>query len=603
MLRAGSRPHSLATLALGLGLTATAGCAKKAPVQSESTAPASPTGSQAAALAGTPPNRAPLERIHIMASIEGVDDLFAAADAIAARTVPEQQLDTKAQLQAMLLSVGFGPGFFDNLDLNALHVAALDYPHEGQEANLSDSDFSARVATKDARRVIEAMPASVRPQPLGSGLWELTGDEPRVLLREATSALLFGLDTPDLERASGLTDEMGKGRRIRMRAHNLPKDDVDPASALGVSDDDPLLQVFGPIIQDMKGAGLEIDLGTDRNFEVVTFVEAPFSKLGLEIIGQPRNASTELERRLPPAPVAAASWSLGDAKLAHKVLDQPLDDVPEDLRGFAQRALDSAHGLVDQLTDDLVMAAYMDPKGKVAFVVSGRVKNEDRARTVLRSLYQVMADAVAGAAAKKPDSDAPKVKFKPEGVGFAGNKADQLTLRFPKNSFDDPTSALVVKNDQIEVLTMVQDGIATIAVGAGARRVMSDIARFKGKKRRTSLATEPGLEAARTGLGGCQLCVTIRPKAVLRVALEYARLENTKGGSAARKKALAAAAKKLDKTVDADNFATGMAALVAGDRLDLGWVLTKKALGAPVESWMTFKEVIEALDDNPPAQG
>lgn len=607
MSRPRLRVSAFAGVAFGITI-ALSGCKKQVNATSDAASPSAGDPTAAHAEAAAPKPRGPIERIHILASIEGLDDMFAAADALAARTIPEQNLNTKAQIQALLIGTGFGPAFLDNLDLNAVHAAALDYPHEGQQTTLADSDFAARVATRDSRRVIDAMPAAVRPQPLGSGLWEMTGEEPRVLLRETPTAILFGLDSPDLERASGLADEVGRGRRIRTRATNLPKDDVDPARALGIDADNPIVSILGSVVRQISGAGLEIDFGTGRDLELVTFVEAPFGEVDLSSLGPARTEATSLERRLPPRPVAAMTWSMGDPALAHEFLRQPMEADDAALEELLARALEGTHGLLDQLQDDFVLAAYLGPKGKLALVMSGGVKHEERARNVLRSLHEVVADAAAKAARERAGADGgeksppPKVKvtFKPDGLGFSGQRADRLTVQFPKDLFDEPRAELIIEKNRLEIITLVQDGVATVAMGAGAKRIIADIARHQGKKRGQSLGSEPGLAAARSSLGGCQLCFAVRPTDLLRMALKVEQLD--RDTNAARKKELATGLAKLQKKVDGDAFASGGGARVAPTRAELGWVLPKTALAASPETWALLKELVDSLDDDgPPA--
>src|SRR5690606_27171730 len=136
-----------------------------------------------------------------------------------------------AQIQAMLLQMGFGPGLWASLDLaGPFAVDAAFYPQDpGRDLKLVGT-----LAAVSAKGVMDGLPSGQRPQPLGNGVWELIQGELRVLLREQPKALEFALASADLERAVGLAGEAGQGRRLRVRGADLPPGMLETAALNGL---------------------------------------------------------------------------------------------------------------------------------------------------------------------------------------------------------------------------------------------------------------------------------------------------------------------------------------------------------------------------------
>src|SRR5690606_40779916 len=126
-----------------------------------------------------------------------------------------------------------------------------------------------------------------------------------------------------------------------------------------------------------------------RDFAASVGAEAPFHKLGLEPIGAARAAATGLESRLPAEPVFVTTLSWGDPALLHGIVDSvPMSQVPEPVRPMVEKAMKSAHGLLDQVASDVVFALYIDDKkGQATFVMAADVKDEAKTKAALQGVH------------------------------------------------------------------------------------------------------------------------------------------------------------------------------------------------------------------------
>lgn len=518
-----------ASLAAPLAL---ASCGKKKNTE-ETQSPL--TSVPAASADGGAPSRATqprpaVERVTVSGSVEGIDDMLAGFKKFSQSYMPEEASDPKAEIQAGLLGMGFGPGFFNNIDLDGVHAFTSATPTNG--GGPDDSSVSVSVAVLDARKLIENLPQSQRPSPLGEGLWELAIDSTRLLMRENGKELLLGMSPADIQTAGELRAKTKAGRRVRMKAINIPTDDIDPAAVLEeLPGGSQLAAQLSEILRELEAITFETDFGTTRDFQLELGATAPFSKLGLGPIGSPRAASTALESHLPPDPVFVTSLSWGDPALLHKLVDAtPVGQVPDPVRGMVEKAMKSAHGLLDQVASDVVFALYIDKKGRATFVMAASVKDEAKTRAALQGVHQVLAEGVETQAtmAGKNKDGAFSAKLELEGLKVPGGKADHLTIRIPKDFTEDVRKAkMFLSGGSLEAVSHVTDGTAVLAIGAGARALVTDVAKSSGKPRKNSLAQHAGLEGLRKSMGGCQICMAGDPLEYFRFRLMLVRDDTT----------------------------------------------------------------------------
>jgi hypothetical protein len=242
---------------------------------------------------------------------------------------------------------------------------------------------------------------------------------------------------------------------------------------------------------------------------------------------------------------------MGDPALVHKTLEReiPLGEIPEPFGDMARRAMKHVHGVLDQVANDVVLGVYLTSKGTASLVLAADVKNDDTALGAVRGLNEIIHEALqsqARLAAEDPQSRF-KVSFKPEGLRFADAKADLFTLSVPRSMEEDARNlGPFLTKKRLEVVTLVHEGVATVAIGAGARRVVSDIARGPGKD---ALASDPGLVSIRDAATGCQLCVTGDGVDFLR--LRFLLLKATESEAATAKSIKQALARLKKITLDA----------------------------------------------------
>src|SRR5690606_1652833 len=101
---------------------------------------------------------------------------------------------------------------------------------------------------------------------------------------------------------------------------------------------------------------------------------------------------------------------------------------------------------------------------------------------------------------------------------LGGARADVLTVSTPKNlarEAQDLAFALTARSE-LEVLSAVDRGVAVMAIGGGARELVS-------KRPTSTLAADPGLAVARAASGGCELCVAVDPLAAARLMVTVRR--------------------------------------------------------------------------------
>src|SRR5690606_34353469 len=82
---------------------------------------------------------------------------------------------------------------------------------------------------------------------------------------------------------------------------------------------------------------------------------------------------------------------------------------------------------------------------------------------------------------------------------------------------------LGAKKPKLEILSSIGDEYAIVAIGAGARTVMTEWVRYLDQPRRVSAETDGGLAFARRLGGGCQICIAVEPVSAVRTWLSHRR--------------------------------------------------------------------------------
>lgn len=537
------------------------------------------------------------EKIELTAAIKGVDDVFAAIKKISASYDPDSSSDPMADIQAQLLAFGFGPGFLGNVDLGGVHAMSTKFPVSGS-GTPEDSTFAAAIAVKDGRKVLESTPSAYRPSPLGEGMWEFNQDQMRLMIKEAGKELHLGFSLEDLDEAGKLRATYAKGRRFRAKASNLPVDNFDPVELLDLPDSE-MTRALGKVLQQLDSVELEADIGTKRDFQFVASANAPFSKLGLDPLGKPRDASTKLERKLPADPVFVMAMSFGEAKMLHKVIDEnvPVGAVPPPFDEMVKSALKNTHKLLDELGNNLVFALYVDSKGRGTVLMAAGVKNDDKAKKSIRGINEVIKSALdtQRAAAGKNKDQAFVTTWEPEKAKLGKVKGDRFSVTIPKAFEEDfEMGKMFLDKNKLTTVTMVEDNVAIVAIGSGGTALMTDIAKSLGRERKTSLGDDAGLAGVRKGMGGCQVCVAGDPVQYFRFRLMLERAQTTDKKRAKELKAKMSALSKMSSIGD-----PGAGIRVGDDSAALGIIVPQSVLFAPrstVERLMDINDFLDGAD-------
>ncbi|WAS93330.1 hypothetical protein [Nannocystis punicea] len=527
---------------------ATLGCAKKTPppnvvvVEEPQSDTAGGAGAPGEGPGGRPARKPPAGKpLKLRASLHGAGDLMTLVKQTTTAWTPKTPIDPAAQIQAMLLQMGFGPGLWASLDLAG--PFAVDATFHAQDPS-NDLKLAGTLAAVSAKGIMDGMPSAQRPQPLGNGLWELVQGELRVLLREQPKALEFALSNADLERAAGLAAEAGQGRRLRLRGTDLPPGMLETSALSGLPAG--LRRQVLAVLREATAGALELDAGTDRDLVLQLSAEAPFSRLGLSPLGPARTAPTPLEAVLPASPALVVAMPWGTPEALHGALDKgvSLSQIPAPFDVVAKDAVAAAHAVLDQLQSDVVFALYLSPKGEATAVLAANVKDEAGARAAVRGVEQALAKGFAAFDSLTGEDKAAKINFtlKTDGAKAGPLKADLLTIPVPKNMAKEAADLepFLVAKKKLEAVTFVSGNLAVFTVGAGASKLAGDVAaELKGRK--TSLGGDAGLRLARAASQGCHFCVSLDPTALLRLSVlsdadaraDKARLKKIEAGAAA----------------------------------------------------------------------
>lgn len=520
-----------ATLPAGLLLLAAPACKDKTSTK-VSLAPddGSEDSGRTAAEAAPPRERGPIAKIQLHGSASGLADMLAAGSKLITTWSPPEPgapaVDLRSLVAMTLIQQGFGPGFLDGLALDQVHAFEFAYPQEGQPGTSeADVELALALSASDPVRVIESLPASMQPQPLGNNLWQLSAEELQVFLRASADAVEVAFAMEQLDRAAGLRAKVPPGPRLRLGASNIPAGDVDIGELLPI----PGGAVLTDVLNQTTAIELAGDFGSDRDLGVRLDVTAPFGRLGLEPIGPATQAPSELAEVLPDDAMLAWAMPWGNPRLLHGMLDNqiPVNQIPAPFDAYVGEVLRGSHGLLDQIRDEVIAAAYLDAKQNFTIVLAAEVGDEAAARAAWRGIMQTAEKAIGDHIALVGNQPEHKyaVEFKPDAVKAGKAKADAFTITLSKSMADDPElevfdSLVGRKKPKLEVLGLIQGGKLIVTIGAGGRAVMAEVGRKLDKPGTDSLEDAGGLALARKLTDGCQYCVAIDPVEIVRMVLQ-----------------------------------------------------------------------------------
>lgn len=523
------RLSSAKTLALLAVLLPASACAKKTPPATVTVVDEEPAPAPASDVGGAPDSeitspqqpRPKGQPLHVKASVSGLGDLLQLVKLATQAWNPKNPIDASSWVQAALLQMGYGPGLWNNLDLTG--VMAVDTTFF-LDSPTTDLRLAGSLAAISAKGVMEGMPSTQRPQPLGNGMWELVQGGLRVLLRERPKALEFGLSAPDLERAGGVAGEASGGRRLKVHGSELPKGmlSADLFAMLPAG----LRRQVSAVLREATSASFELDAGTDRDLVLELAADAPFERLGLSPLGPARVQATALEGRLPAGPALVVAMPWGSPELLHKFLDSAQKLVDQMGAGAftdqGKQAITASHALLDQLRNDVVFAIYVGSKGEFTVLIAGDVKDEAAARKATFEVFSAIKGALTAfntlGGDKKDASIA--VNLKAGGLKAGAGAGDTLTLGLPKNMAKEAEDlkTLLDNKAQLELIALVTGGSASLTFGADARRISTQIGQNSGKAAgNANLAADGGLGLARFASKGCHFCIGLDPVGLARL--------------------------------------------------------------------------------------
>lgn len=599
-----------ASLGLAVLLASPVACSKNKPGTNVSVADGEGNagGSESArtkdGAAGPAQPRADLEKIEFSGQITGVGDMLDGGSQLINMWSPPPAgappTNLRDFIKLALIQEGFGPGFLESIDLDGAHAMDFAYPHEGQAGvTPADIELAVTVASTDAVRAIESLPAAMQPQPLGQDLWQVVEDDVQLFFRAQPDAMEMAMTMEDLDRATSLRGQVKPGPRIQMRASNLPAGEIDVSELIPLPP--AAARPLSSILNETESVELFADFGTDRALTARAEAQAPFSRLGLDPIGPATQDPSELAKAMPANALAVWVMPWGDPAMLHQILDKriPVDQIPAPFDGYVDQVVGGAHGILDAIEGEVLAAPYLDDKGRFTLVLAAEVKDEDAARKSLRATWTAAEKAFKDHIALAGSSPEHKysVKFKKDGVRAGKHKGDLFTLTAPKDMHDELESLawfVGAKKPKLEVASVVADGKVVVAIGAGQKDFMRSLGRRLGKKAGDDgLESGGGLALARELSEGCQYCVALDPVEIadfLFTTIADSPDEPDEVKKAAKEARAKLAKLKLDGEV-------ALAARLGADRGAFGFGIPKQLLFAKPDEVKAIVEMIESIDE------
>lgn len=550
--------------------------------------------------------RRPVEKIEINGSLVAAGDMLDAASQIANMWSPPEPgmpaVNLRDFISLMLIQEGFGPGFFESIDLSGVHAFEFGFPHENQpHATDADVDLALSLASTDPVRAIESMPQSMQPQPLGDNLWQLIEDEAQLFFRAQARAIEIGASMEALDVAHGLPAKVQPTPRIRATVTNLPPGDIDVSEMIPM----PFgwSRVMSSILNETTSVDWRADFGTDRDLTARLDAAAPFERLGLDPVGPATTRESELAKTLPGDAILTAVMPWGDPGLLHNMLDKvPVDEIPAPFDSYVDEVVAGLHGTLATVEDEVLFATYVDNRGNVSLVLAAQTKDEAAMRKALREVWTAADKAFTDHIALVGNSPDHRytVDFKKDGAKAGKFKGDLFTLTVPKDmhgDFDELTW-LVGNKPKLEVATVVADGKVVVAIGAGQKQFMNTLGRRLGKAKDGGLEAGGGLALARTLSDGCQFCIAVDPVEVGDLVLTIIAADPEED------KAVRKLAKDSIKKLDGLGFEGEVAFALRLDAAEgvLGFGVPKTLLFPDAKKVAAVLDIFEALDeaDAPP---
>jgi hypothetical protein len=520
-----------AILPTTLLLLAAPSCKKDKPSTKVSLSPddeSEPSGSGTTTEVIPPRDRGPIAKIELHGSASGIADMLAAGNQLIAAWAPPEPgspaVDLRALLAMALIQQGFAPGFLDSLALDQVHAFEFAYPQEGQPGTSeADIELAVALSASDPVRVIESLPAGLRPQPLGNNLWQLAVEQLQVYMRANSDAVEIALAMDQLDRAAGLRAKVPAGARFRLGASDIPPGDIDLGELLPIGG-----SVLTDVLNETSAIELSGDFGSARDLSGRIDVTAPFDKLGLEPIGPATQGPSALAELLPDNAMLAWQMPWGNPRLLHGMIDRqiPVNQIPAPFDAHVADIMKGVHAILDQISKEVVAAAYLDAKQNFTLVLAFELKDEAAARTAWRNVMKTSEKALGEHIALVGNAPEHKysVAFKEDAVKAGKAKADALTITLSKSLANDPElevldSLVGRKSPKLEVLGLASGNKMIVAIGAGSRGVMAEVGRKLDKPATDSLEDAGGLALARKLTDGCQYCVAIDPVELMRMVL------------------------------------------------------------------------------------
>ncbi len=470
--------------------------------------------------------------------------IFAAIEALSERWVPDGPLDLEAELQAIMLAVGYPPRLWEHLDPAGPHGVYV------RELGAAAPAVALTVRVTDPGRLADTIGA----QPNGANQWSLaTSGGADLTLRAEGNRLDFGSSATTIDDLHRKLKEVPGSSDIRLRIDDPPRLARDR-----VKRGPPRLD---ELFESMTTLDWSVDLRPDadlRSIMTATFDALPESRF----VGRPITEPTALERRLGHGALAIATTSL------------PEDLGPwHELAGSAQQReqLGQADSLLGGTGREVVWAVHPDGPAHVTVLAGLEVEDTDRFRaTVVGVLGKGLVDAGATHRATK----------------LGGVAADTWTLPVPDAK---AFAGLVTDKGKITVAVAVHEGLALIAVGPGSKP------RLTASLRPPEASTKPGSPLAALGLlqrslDGCQLCLAIAPGPALAYLV---RVLESDGMSDDALQGARRASRILGRLGD-------LGALTAGVRMDertfrMGGAIPGALLYAPVADARAMTEAFAKL--------
>jgi len=544
---------------------------------------------------------AAVEKIEISSSVSGVGDMFDAASSILNMWSPPEPGMPATNLldfaKLAMIQEGFAPRFFESIDLDGTHVLSFAFPQDDQpQTTDADIDLALSLASSNAADLVESMPQSMQPQPMGDNMWQSVEDEVLILFRARPRALEIALSMADLDRAGMLAAQASPTPRFQLRASNLPAGDIDISELIPMPDEGAGL--MSSIFNETTAVQFYADFGTDRAFSARAEAEAPFERLGLDPIGPATQRESELAKTLPAGALGVWVMPWGDPGLLHTLLDKriPIDQIPAPFDGYVDDIVGGLHGVLGSIHNEVLATAYLDDKGNLTIVFAAEISDEAGARKAMREIWGAAEKAFSDHIALTDGSADHRyaVKFK-VGAGRAGKfKTDHFSLTLPKSiqdSFENARS-LLGKNPKLEISTVIADGKLVVAIGAGHRQFMANLGRRLGKAKAGGLEAGGGLALARGLSAGCQHCVAIDPVQVGKMV--FTIIATDPDEPAAVQKAAKSAIQKLAKAGIEGEVA--LAARFETGRGALGFGIPKELLFIDAAKVKTVIDLFDSVD-------